>query len=221
MRWRIIILKKITNDYFNEFKEAINICCNKDINDSFFISNMEESSYSDQSKESFYSDKVLKNFINMVNIKLDNITEYRKDILKLPPKTMFTPLPAVDAVCIDADNEWYFIEFKNAVIEGKITSIKKKMMNSLWFSFYMFSLSGKGSGIVNNDVLKFSREHINYIIVAKRDKNIVESQSIMEMESIGEHYCPPKLREFINYYFKDIYMLTEYEFRNFVLHFKA
>mgnify|MGYP003360572662 CR=1 FL=1 len=73
-------MKKITNDYFNEFKEAINICCNKDINDSFFISNMEESSYSDQSKESFYSDKVLKNFINMENIKLDNITEYKRYI---------------------------------------------------------------------------------------------------------------------------------------------
>ena len=195
-------MKKITNDYFNEFKEAINICCNKDINDSFFISNMEESSYSDQSKESFYSDKVLKNFINMENIKLDNITEYRK-------------------VCIDADNEWYFIEFKNAVIENEIKSIKKKMINSLWFSFYMFSLSEKGGDIINNDVLKFSREHINYIIVAKRDKNIAESQNIMEMESIGEHYRPPKLREFISYYFKDIYMLTEYEFRNFVLHFKA
>lgn len=220
MRWRIIILKKITNDYFNEFKEAINICC-KDINESNFISNMEESSYSNQSKESFYSDKVLKSFINMENIKLDNITEYRKDMLKLPKKSMFTPLPAVDAVCIDADNEWYFIEFKNAVIENEIKSIKKKMINSLWFSFYMFSLSGKGGGIVNNDVLKFSREHINYIIVAKRDKNIVESQSIMEMESVGEHYRPPKFREYINYYFKDIYMLTEYEFRDFVLHFKA
>ena len=80
-------MKKITNDYFNEFKEAINICC-KDINESNFISNMEESSYSNQSKESFYSDKVLKSFINMENIKLDNITEYRKDMLKLPKKSI-------------------------------------------------------------------------------------------------------------------------------------
>ena len=85
----------------------------------------------------------------------------------------------------------------------------------------MLSKSGRDDNILNSDALKFSREHISYIVVIKRDKNVVNAKMIEEKETINEHYNHHKLKEDINYYFKDVYMLTEYELRDFILRFKA
>lgn len=220
MKWRIIV-KKITNPHFQNFKEAVNICCGNPQDDDSILSDMESASRSKPDKDPFYSDKFLNSFINMQTIKLDDFTNLRKDMLDLPEKSWFNPLAAVDAVCIDRNNEWFFIEFKDAKVENEIKSIRQKMINSLWFCFYMLSKSNKDDNILSNDALKFSREHITYIAVIKRDKNLDEARIIKEKESINEHYSHRKFIEVINYYFKDVYMLTEYEFRDFVLKFKA
>lgn len=220
MKWRIIV-KKITNPHFLNFKEAVNYCCGKTAGDNSFISDMSVASYSESEKVSFYSEEFLKPFINMETIKLDEISKYRKQMLELPEKTWFNEFPAVDAICIDSNNEWFFIEFKNAKVENQIKSIKQKMLNSLWFCFYMLSKSDKDDEILNSDAIKFSREHITYLVVIKHDKNIVDAKEIEEKESINEHYTHRKLIEVVNYYFKDVYLLTEYEFRNFILKFKA
>lgn len=214
-------MKKITNPHFQNFKEAVNICCGKASNDDAFISDMSSASYSLGENTSFYSDIHLDPFINMEAIKLDDISEYRKQMLELPEKSWFNKFPAVDAVCIDKNNEWFFIEFKNAKVENVFPSIKKKIVNSLWFCFYMLSKSGRDDGILYSDALKFSREHITYIVVIKRDKNIDDAKMIEEKESVNEHYNHHKLKEVINYYFKDVYMITEYELRNFILRFEA
>jgi len=214
-------MKKITNSHFQNFKEAVNICCKVESDSNCFLSDMQSASRSKNGEEPFYSDKYLTPFLNMETIKLDDISEYRRIMLELPEKSWFNPFAAVDAVCIDKDNEWYFIEFKDAKLDNEIKSIKKKMLNSLWFCFYMLSKSNKDDHVLNNDVLKFSREHITYIVVIKRDKNIEDAVYIGEAESKTEHYHPRKLIEVIGYYFKDVYALTELEFRNFILNFKA
>ncbi|MBO5571655.1 MAG: hypothetical protein J5926_02930 [Ruminococcus sp.] len=214
-------MKKITNSHFRNFKEAVNNCCGKASEDDTFLSDMLEASYSDSAKVSFYSDEFLDPFINMETIKLDEISKYRKQMLGLPEKSWFNEFPAVDAICIDRNNEWFFIEFKNAKVDNEIKSIKQKMLNSLWFCFYMLSKSDKDDDVLNSDAIKFSREHITYIVVIKRDKNIDDAKEIEEKEGINEHYTHRKLIEVINYYFKDVYMLTEYEFRDFILKFKS
>ena len=215
-------MKKITNPHFRNFIEAVNICCGNSEDDKSILSNMESASFdSEGEKICFYSSEFISDFINMETIKLDDISGFRKKILKLPEKSFFDKLPAVDAVCIDRENEWFFIEFKNSKVDNKISSIKQKMLSSLWFCFYMLSKSNKKDSVLNDDVLKFSREHISYIVVGRRDKNIDESESIREAEGRLEHYQPNKLKQYINYYFKDIYMLTEYEFRDFIISFKA
>jgi len=214
------MVKKINNSYFQDFKEAVNISCGKQNDDKTIISDMTSASYdSNGEKICFYSSEYVSNFINMETIKLDDISKYRKHMLGLRDGSFFETLPAVDAICIDKNNEWFFIEFKNAKVDNKISSIKNKMLSSLWFCFYMLSNSDKGDGILNDDVLKFSREHVTYIIVGRREKNIEESEYIREAEACERHYQPHKLKQFVNYYFKDIYMLTELEFRNFILNF--
>lgn len=203
------------------FKKAVNLCCNNSEDDDTIISDMASASYdSDGEKICFYSSEFMDKFINMEAIKLDDISKKRKNMLEMPGNFLFEEQPAVDAVCINSCNEWFFIEFKNAKVNDKITSIKKKMLSSLWFCFYMLSKSNKDDDILNNDVLKFSREHATYIIVGRRDKNEDVAENIRELEAYHKHYQPYKLRQFINYYFKDVYMLTEFEFRDFIRTFK-
>ena len=215
-------MKKITNTHFQNFKEAVNICCGNPQDDDSILSDMESASYDkDGENINFYSHKYISDFINMETIKLDDFSGQLKNMIGLSGQYVFDKLPAVDAVCIDRNNEWFLIEFKNSKIDNKISSIKNKMQNSLWFCFYMLSKSNKDDGVLSDDVLKFSREHVSYIVVGRRDKNIEDSEQIKEAEVCLEHYRPRKLKQFINYYFKDVYMLTEYEFRNFVLKFKA
>lgn len=211
-------MKKIPNPHFQNLINAVNICCGNPQN---LISDMESASFdTNGEKICFYSPDLVSEFIDMETIKLDDLTNYRRNMLGLSGG-FFDQLPAVDAICIDKNNEWFFIEFKNAKVDNQISSIKKKMIDSLWFCFYMLSKSNKGNGILNNDVLKFSREHISYIIVGRRDKNIEESELIREAEDCNDHHRPNKLKQFINYYFKDVYMLTELELRNFILNFQA
>lgn len=215
-------MKKITNPHFQNFKEAVNICCGNPQDDDSILSDMESASYDkDGENINFYSHEYISDFINMETIKLDDFSGQLKNMIGLSGQYVFDKLPAVDAVCIDRNNEWFLIEFKNSKIDNKISSIKNKMQNSLWFCFYMLSKSNKDDGVLSDDVLKFSREHVSYIVVGRRDKNIEDSEQIKEAEVCLEHYRPRKLKQFINYYFKDVYMLTEYEFRNFVLKFKA
>lgn len=215
-------MKKITNSHFKNFKEAVNVSCGNPEDGVTIITDMKSASYdSDGEKICFYSPDYMSGFINMEAIKLDDVTKYRKDMLGIAGSFLFEKLPAVDAICIDENNEWFFIEFKNAKVDNKISSIKQKMLSSLWFCFYMLSKSNKDDHILNHDVLKFSREHVTYIIVGRRDKNIEETELIREAEVRHEHYQPYKLKQYINYYFKDVYMLTELEFREFILKFKS
>lgn len=215
-------MKRITNSHFINFKEAVNLSCGNPKDDKTIITDMKSASYdSDGEKICFYSPDYMSDFINMETIKLDDISKYRKNMIEIAGNFLFEELPAVDAICIDENNEWFFIEFKNAKVDNKISSIKQKMLSSLWFCFFMLSKSNKDDNILNNDVLKFSREHATYIIVGRYNKNIDEAEHIRQAEARHEHYQPHKLKQYINYYFKDVYMLTELEFRNFILKFKS
>ena len=195
-------MKKITNPHFQNFKEAVNICCGNPQDDDSILSDMESASYDkDGENINFYSHEYISDFINMETIKLDDFSGQLKNMIGLSGQYVFDKLPAVDAVCIDRNNEWFLIEFKNSKIDNKISSIKNKMQNSLWFCFYMLSKSNKDDGVLSDDVLKFSREHVSYIVVGRRDKNIEDSEQIKEAEVCLEHYRPRKLKQFINYYF--------------------
>jgi len=127
-------MKKITNRHFLNFKEAVNICCGNQKEDNTIISDMKSASF-DSNGEGicFYSKDFINGFINMQAIKLDEISYKRKDMLELIGKVPCDKLPAVDAICIDENNEWFFIEFKNSKVDNKISSIKSKMLSSLWF----------------------------------------------------------------------------------------
>lgn len=211
--------KNITNAHFVKLKDVINTCVGSHLNGASIISNMQNASFD---KENSYYVYPSTSPVNMDVIKLDELTEYRKYFLL--PKIHFEPLPGVDAICINNQNEWFFIEFKNSNVKNQEIkrSLKKKMINSLWYVFFLYSMAGEDIvDLFNGDITKFARENINYVIVGSQIKNMHYQINIHAAESVGKHYTPPGFEQFKGYYFKDVYMLTEIELRDFILNFKA
>ena len=210
--------KKVTNNYFIKLRDVIttNIKHNSDID---VISTMKSASMDDSDKSNIkylYDGST----IDMDIIKLDDLTKYRKCFLQLQGNC--DPLSGVDAICIDNRNEWFFIEFKNCNInDSKVKkSIRKKMLESIWYVFFMYSIAGEDiKSLFDGDITKFSRENINYIIVGSYSKNLLYSANIQAKEKIGKHYTPPGFDQYRGYYFKDVYMVTEIELRNFIMKF--
>lgn len=158
---------------------------------------------------------------NMEVIKLD---EYTKDFnqkrrIEMPELREGHQPMAVDAVCVNKNNEWFLIEFKNEPIENILKSTPKKMHSSLWLIAFLYSkLSEK---IANeSDILKFARENITFITVVSSDKNEEFDEAIgANWEENGAFYTPDKFMKYKGYYFKDIYILTEVGLKFFIKNF--
>ena len=212
--------KNITNAHFVKLKDVINSCLGSYMSGISIISNMQDASFDNENNYYVYPSTAP---VNLDVIKLDDITKYRKHFLL--PKINFDPLSGVDAICINSQNEWFFLEFKNCDIKNNSKarqSIRKKMIESIWYVFFLYSISGENiTYLFSGDITKFARENINYVIVGSQTKNTHYQLNIQAAESVGKHYTPPGFEQFKGYYFKDVYMLTEIELRDFILHFKA
>ena len=205
--------KQIENKYYKKLCEVFAECYSGAVEK--YSTTMKDASLDDNNKYYVYNyDKY-----DMVALKLDDVSRlFSKEHLGYAPS-------AVDAVCIDSDNNWFLIEFKNSQFSGNtIQSIKKKMLSSLWFLLYTYSITENISHITenlsNNDIVKFAREHITYIVVCSYDKNVSIANNIHNAEATNEHYTPKELKPYVNYYFKDVYLYTQQELRKFIVNFK-
>lgn len=215
------IYRKINNNYFKglcqSFKEVLKL------DDNAIISSVKEASVDDNDKKNInylYDGKI----VDMDTIKLDDITLPFLKYMKTERKLEYFEQPkAVDAVCINKNNEWFIIEFKdcpmyknnskdNKLNSEVISSIRQKMFGSLWFLFTLDSFAN--NNLFDDDVTDFARTHITYIAVVSREKNPEEFRRIHE--SNGNLYTPYYLKKYVGYYFKDVYMFTENEFAKFI-----
>lgn len=216
--------RKINNSYFNNFCQLL--CDLLMLDKQKVVSNMKEASLDDNNKKEkiyLYDGK----FIDMDTIKLDDMTSpFLKYMENNRNLKNFEQPPAVDAVCINKDNEWFLIEFKNCPIYKKppkenelnsevVSSIRRKMLGSLWFLLTLFSFTN--NAMFGDDVTDFARNHITYIAVVSREKNPKEYRRIRE--SYKNFYTPDFLKKYVGYYFKDVYMLTENELCTFIKNF--
>jgi len=215
---------KIQNKHFIGFCRLFNNLFGLDYEK--ILSNMREASLDDNDKNNkiyLYNS----NYAEMDTVKLDDMTipflEYMQYVRRLK---YFKQPKAVDAVCVDNRNEWFLIEFKNCPIYKNnnsnqfnsevLTSIRQKMLGSLWFLFTMDSFMN--NSIFGDDVTEFARKHITYIVVVSREKNQQEYQRIRQ--SNNNLYTPNYLKQYVGYYFKDIYLFTEHELEKFIINFK-
>lgn len=206
-------LKRIENKYYKKFCEVL---------ETYYSGAVEKCSAT--MKEASLDDSNKKNYVYVYNY-----DDYDMEVLKLDEfSKLYNPdnsPSAVDAICIDSENNWYLIEFKNSEFKGKtLNSVKKKMLSSLWLLFYTYSITKNISYITENlsynDIIKFSREHIVYIVVCSSDKNLDIASNIQEAEDMNEHYIPRELKHYIGYYFKNVYLYNEQAFKKFIVNFK-
>lgn len=210
----------ITNntEYFKKFRGMLEGLFN--LNEDEILSDMREASLDDSDKNSlFYLYNNRNNLLNMSIVKLDDLTKYFLSYMKdKHGLNNFEQTQAVDAICIDRNNEWFFIEFKNRKYSDNISDIKKKGFKSLWLVSMMNSVA-QTDLFGDNDFTDFARRHITYIMVVSREKNLNEYQRIKQ--SNKNLYTPNEFKKYIGYYYKDVYMFTEHELCKFIKNFNA
>lgn len=210
------------NDHFLKFCDVVKRSMLDPSKFDNCLTNMIDASLDDNRNEYVYTDDKH----NMQVLKLD---EYTKDFEKKrhpivkgyisskKEKNNCSYQPsAVDAVCVNKNNEWFLIEFKNQKLDSAVKDSTKKMLSSVWLIAYMYStLSKKISD--EQDILKFAREHITFITVVNSEKNESIEEAIgTTWEKDGPFYIPGKFAVYKGYYFKDVYILTEKGLRFFI-----
>jgi hypothetical protein len=231
-------MKTIQNEHHSKLCDIINTYCGGKFKAGGCYSTMKEASKDDNNTVYVYDyDETNPNekIYDIDNIlKLDDFSDIftknhhiatkakhpkEKGIVNLKPQ-------AVDAVCIDENNHWYLIEFKNQKLEAAEEGAKEKMLSSLWLLFYTYSVTGNGI----DDTSRFARENISYIIVIPESKDISDPEAkkkhieiatrIHTKEAMGKHYTPGDMRIYEDYYFKEIFIYTERELRSFIAKFR-
>lgn len=210
-------MKQIDNKHHKKLCEVFEKYCSGAVE--LCSATMKDASLDDSNKNNKVYVYNYENY-DMNILKLDEFSKIIKNIRTGQGYQPYIP-SAVDAVCIDFENNWYLIEFKNQEFGGRmVKSIKDKMLSSLWILFYAYSITGNISCISDNDIIKFAKEKVTYIVVCSKDKNLHNANLIHQAEEIKKHYTPNELQPYINYYFKDVYLYTEYELRKFIVNFK-
>lgn len=161
---------------------------------------------------------------NVPVISMDEVAQIGYKKVKNVPDGRKRNVNTVDAFLIDANQEWYFIEFKDCKISNKKDNIEKKgMSNWLMLMDIFFDIGSEMcSNIIDLDnPIKFARDHITYIIVCNGEKDPYTLEQVRNCNLVGEHYTPECLNKFKDFFFKDAYAYTEQFFENkFVKHFK-
>ena len=157
-------------------------------------------------------------------ISMDSVARDGYRNLKKVPFDLKRNVNTVDALLIDSDNQWYFVEFKDCKISRKKNNIEKKGMANWLMLMDIFLDMGAEicSKLIDvSNLMKFAREHITYIVVCSADKDPNTYNRVKECDLMNEHYTPEPLYKFKDYFFKDAYVYTEDFFeRDFVNLFK-
>ena len=110
---------KNNTEYFKNFREMLHNFLK--LEESKIASDMREASFDD--KKNFYLYSNEDKLLNMEVVKLDDMTEQFFHYMQKERKLKeFKQPQAVDAVCINNKNDWFFIEFKN----GKVINFDAK-----------------------------------------------------------------------------------------------
>ena len=150
---------------------------------------------------------------NLDVLDMDAIAKNGYKVIKKPNDK---PNNSADAFLINNNNEWFFIEFKDAPInESKISIIKKAYSNWYMLMDILFEMRGSGEEYLQFDFdnpIKFAQYNVTYIVVCSNEKNPQIYMQIKNKDLIGETYTPPFLEKIKTYIFKDVYAYTEFYF---------
>ena len=148
---------------------------------------------------------------------MDFIARNCYKIIKKPNNLDEHPVNSVDAFLINFNNDWYFIEFKDATIRNDSNTLKNNIIKKAYSNWYMLmeilyemkDTEFKYSGFEFSNPVNFAQNHVYYILVCSLSKNPSMYKLIKGCELANSKYTPPFMNRIKGYLFKDAYAYTE------------
>lgn len=140
---------------------------------------------------------------------------YRKIILS-DSKTEDDVINTADAFFINHDNEWYFIEFKDAKLGDEKSSVLKKAYSNVYavldILYAMKRTRARYDGFDYENPVEFMRHNVTYVLVFSAAKNPQHVIQLKNYQLKGEKYLPVFMERLPGYIYKDAYAMTEINF---------
>lgn len=140
---------------------------------------------------------------------------YRKIILP-DSKTEDDAINTADAFLINRDNEWYFIEFKDARLGNAKASVLKKAYSNVYavldVLYTMQRTKVRYDGFDYENPVEFMRHNVTYVLVFSSAKNPQHVIQLKNHQLKGEKYLPVFMERLPGYIYKDAYAMTEINF---------
>lgn len=180
---------------------------------------MRTASYSSESKRSLCDSP-------LQVIDMDSFAKkgYRKIIL---PNSVSEDdsVNTADAFLINAANEWYFIEFKDAKLSNAKAGVLKKAYSNVYavldVLYEMNQMGEEYRDFDYADPIRFIRNHVSYVLVFCACKNARDMIQMKNHRQKGENYLPEFMKRLQGYIYKEAYAVTETVFEyEFVRHFR-
>lgn len=142
---------------------------------------------------------------------------YRKIVLP-DSKTEDDAINTADAFLINHDNDWYFIEFKDAKLGNAKASVLKKAYSNVYavldILYAMQQTSARYEEFDYANPVEFMRHNVTYVLVFSAAKNPQHVIQLRNHQLKGEKYLPVFMERLSGYIYKDAYAMTEIIFDN-------
>ena len=199
---------------YDQIKEIL-----KQFSDKYVTRIIIESKMSDVSEDKAASKRTEKKVLlyednrkDMQVIDMDEIAHKAYRVARYPESVKEDDsLASADAFVINADNMWYFIEFKNQEITKAKDSVTKKAYQN-WYWLVDVLREMKDTIQYNNfnyeDPISFARENVTYILVVSQEKNYNNVKKMHDCKLAGQKFLPQYMEKLEKYTFKETYVYT-------------
>lgn len=199
---------------YDQIKEIL-----KQFSDKYVTRIIMESKMSDVSEDKAASKRTEKKVLlyednrkDMQVIDMDEIAHKAYRVARYPESVKEDDsLASADAFVINADNMWYFIEFKNQEITKAKDSVTKKAYQN-WYWLVDVLREMKDTIQYNNfnyeDPISFARENVVYILVVSQEKNYNNVKKMHDCKLAGQKFLPQYMEKLEKYTFKETYVYT-------------
>lgn len=193
---------------YDQIKEIL-----KQFSDKYVTKIIIESKMSDVSEDKAASKRTEKKVLlyednrkDMQVIDMDEIAHKAYRVARYPESVKEDDsLASADAFVINADNMWYFIEFKNQEITKAKDSVTKKAYQN-WYWLVDVLREMKDTIQYNNfnyeDPISFARENVTYILVVSQEKNYNNVKKMHDCKLAGQKFLPQYMEKLEKYTFK-------------------
>ena len=199
---------------YDQIKEIL-----KQFSDKYVTKIIIESKMSDVSEDKAASKRTEKKVLlyednrkDMQVIDMDEIAHKAYRVARYPESVKEDDsLASADAFVINADNMWYFIEFKNQEITKAKDSVTKKAYQN-WYWLVDVLREMKDTIQYNNfnyeDPISFARENGTYILAVSQEKNYNNVKKMHDCKLAGQKFLPQYMEKLEKYTFKETYVYT-------------